>query len=252
MSKSKSLVRIDPAARGEIVPMVLESSVFRAIRHVCRESILASGNQPAMRQSIAALIVDMRQIALVRFGHDTPDINELVDLLRRTDPALALAIRQERPAEKDPIAELRRQHHLSLAEASAAEFIRRIWNGWSRFLMVSAKTTDGQPNRKGGQVMNPVVVMGADLMNQWHFIYSPWYNLAKKNSIERPNGGMIPAVRLVLRIIQAPIFPGALDASERLKKGTSLAILKSELAALARRREQGSVLYDSGDDSTDT
>lgn len=217
------------------VPSVIAPRLFNAIESLCRESLVYSGNQTGMRNAIVALIGTIRTLSNEQFGHDTPDIRALGALLERTHPSGPT----RREAERDPIDELQRQAHLDGEQAGAADLIRTIWRGWSRYLTVAARSYEQKSSRAQSRALDPVSVMGKSLLNEWHYIYVPWYDSAKINLIERKDGSMVSAVRLVLHIVNIPAFPGQIDLSERLKKGTALGILKDELSSLANWIERG-------------
>lgn len=221
-------------------PSVIPPRLYSPVETLCRDAILYSGNHAGMRASIRALAFAMRGAAEDSVGHVTADTLALEGLLKRSDARQAeLPFRE---AQKDPVEELHRQAHLNAQQVSAADLIRRVWTAWGRHLVVAGKAFDGTPSPR--RLVDPVMSMGASLLNEWHGVYTPWYEQAKKKFERREAGGMVPVTRLVISVVMEPVFPGALDKLERLKLGTSLRVLKTELTELAKAQERGTYQND--------
>lgn len=226
------------------VPTIMHPHLCRAVEVLCRESIQYSANNSIVRQAIGALIVTMRQQAERVHGRETPDIKALSALLDRTRPQLNGSA-PARLATLDPIAELFRQRHLLPEHVAAALFIRSIWLAWGRYLDVAARSYEpsGGSGGRGPHAPDPVAAMGPNILNEWHHIYVPWVEMARKLLIPARGERSLSAAQLVLCVVDEPIFPGALDIRWHLKKGTSLRVLREQLGTLATLQEKGKTLW---------
>lgn len=237
MSKKSKAAKKEKAATVVVeypsAPVVLPPRLYRPVEDLCRDALHYSDNAVGVRESIRKLVFAMRALADQTLGHVAADALVLEGLLKRTDS------RQQELAFKrptDPIEELHRQAHLNPDQRSAALLIRRVWGAWGRHLTVVGHGFDSEGG--GARTLkDPWLSMDEELWDLWRRIYVPWYEAAKKIHEPRESRGMVAVSKLVISIVMEPIFPGALDSLEHLKRGTCLRVLKQQLTELSKLQE---------------
>lgn len=216
---------------------VIPPSIYRSVEVLCRDALAYGANSAGIRQAVSQLINVGRREALARFGHDTPDIIGLSALLARSDPfRQAMSRDPSRKPEQEPVVELARQAHIDSDQLAAADLVKRVNTAWGRFLAVGARSYESRSQKHKDRALDPFWVMGENVYKEWRNVYNPWYDEASKKKVGANNRGMVTAARVVIHVVMLPMFPGQMDTNERLDKGTSLRVLKEELALLAGMR----------------
>lgn len=234
MSKKKR----QRAASGHVLSLedmrfVIPPSVFRPIEVLCRDALNYGANAAGIRSSVGYLLNVVRREAHARYGHDTADVMAISSLLTRTDPARADRVLPDRRPDQEPIQELFRQAHINEDQLRAADMVRRVETAWGRFLAVGARSYEGKSQKTRERALDPVWIMGDDVFREWREVYNPWYRAAASRKVGANGRGMVTAARIVIHVVMVPMFPGQIDATERLERGTSLRVLKDELATLS-------------------
>lgn len=217
--------------------VMFSPAVYRAVEQVCKDAIAYSSNHPGLRRSMVQLCHELRIQAEASIGYHSPEVISLMQLLRRTDPALV-----EKPVSvPSPIELLHKNRQLSLDQVNAANTIRQVWYAFSRFLTVTGTRYQHDPSggTKRTKVIQPLEVMNEETYETWMTIYGPWASHAVQKKLSTTRGPL-NHVSIVLSIVLQDFHPRDLDRAYRLPRNACLTVLRAELDAFGTipRREK--------------
>lgn len=210
------------------VPSIIDPLLFLSIEQLARSAITFGGNHTSVRGDVARVIIELRRLAMVQVGHDSIEVTNLVQLMKRTDPAKKET--HERPeAELDPILALELRRELSPQQSAAAQMIRAVWNAFSRGLAVAPRSMEKLGSHKRSRPQHPMDIMGKRVYEIWQNHYRPWYEEAKYRRVNRRTTGTVSAVSIVQAILVEGHQPRTVDSGYRLDDHAAEKCLKFEL-----------------------
>jgi hypothetical protein len=217
---------------SEDLPLVFEPIVFRRVEAFAREALLAN-NTATVRNSLNALIMLMRDISTARFGYDSVDTRALVELMQRTNPET----KTNREPAQNPIEGLAARRLLSLEQIDAAKHIERIWRAFGRHLHIQGRGYTGVGGGRRSQPQGPMAVMGETVYQEWRQVFCPWHSRAARRRVET-TAQTVFGHTVVFRVIVDQVVCDQLDKAYKLKGGTCLSVLRSELDSYCQYLEK--------------
>lgn len=181
------------------------------------------------RDLVSRLAFSLRQETYQRFGHESLETIALAKLLRPVPRGF-----REKPPRLDAISHMRgypKNHRLTAQQEAAAEMIKKVWEAFGRFRFVGARGMEGGGG--GGQVLQPLDVMGDDLWEHYCKVYKPWYTEASKITVTRKRFqvGGVSIAAVAFRVLVEDFFPEEVDKGYALVQGTTYRALRAGLSA---------------------
>jgi len=210
---------------------VMDPRLFVAIEALARIALDYGGNHAAVRSAVGRVVGELRKMAESKRGHDTVEAIALAKLLERRD---GLAVSSEASSLVSTNLYLLRR--LSGDQHAAANFIRDIWNAFSRFLTMKAKTMDDSGGARASKPLGPFEVMSQDTYDNWREFYVPWFTEAHQRWVSNRNGShQYRHTALVMYVVVEDRHPMTVDRGLRLVAGTTLRTIRAELNAFNKR-----------------
>ena len=205
------------------INLTLDPQFFMVLEKLCKSALLHSLNHSEVRLAITSLYLHLSRESLEKFGADSIDVTLLHQTLTERN--------LEKPRRDiDPLNILAQGKRPRLGPdlIAAALLIRRVWQGFSRFLKLSSRSYTRTGPKKRTKSLDPIMIMSTDLLNLWSEQYKPWYEQASRQKIKTKTGELTHAT-IALRIILDSLMPEQVDKYFGLNKGQALQVLKHQL-----------------------
>lgn len=213
----------------ESIQLITSPKIFTNLFQLFQRYLKDQNNSQSSREFLAQMAFAFRQEAYKRFGHDSAETFALAKLLRQVGDGPASA--KGRP---DALTYLNKSDNprtrLTADEMSAVEYIQKIWQAFGRFLFMGTRNLERAGTRS--RVLSPMDVMTEDTWIHYKEIYCPWYEVAKKITVNRrQTGGPLSVASITFKIVVEDVYPDALDLGFAMTEGTALRAFKAGLRA---------------------
>lgn len=210
-------------------PLTLSPPLFRAVMQLCKSSLAFSQNHKTVRNSVASMIFELRRYSKETVGYETPDVIELRNFLRRTDPRYEDGTVDRPKPRRDPIHLLQIRRRLKEDQVDAAKEIRFIWASFSRGLQSRARNYEAGSANGVGRILQPIDFMNADQLNMYSLHYKPWFEAVRYVTLTNTKNEVVVAMNPILMVLLDHISTDDADAHFKLKRGSTLKVLREAL-----------------------
>ncbi len=207
----------------EGIQLTLDPLMFLMIERLCKSALTNSLNHPDVRHNITNLYLYLSRESIEKHGVDSVDVWMLHNLL----------VEQHRELLQKPdidvlnVLSQGKRPRLGPDLLGSALTIRRIWQGFGKFLKLTSRNYSRSGPKKRTRSLDPIMIMSPDLLNLWTEMYKPWFNQANRTRVgDHPR---ITHAMVVLRIILDDVMPEILDKQFGLPRGMSMRTLKHQL-----------------------
>ncbi len=207
----------------EGIELTLDPLFYLMIERLCKSALTHSLNHSDVRHNITNLYLYLSRESIEKHGVNSIDVWMLHKILYDQNQVI-----QPKP-DIDILNVLSQGKRPRLGPdlVGAALIIRRIWQGFGKFLKLTSRNYSRSGPKKRTRSLDPIMIMSPELLNLWTDMYKPWFSRANREKVgEHPK---LTHAMVVLRIILDDAIPEAIDKLFGLPRGMSMRILKHQL-----------------------